>query len=65
MDINQLLALPLDIALENLKENGCQIEKIDYLNEPPGSKRLVRVQKISADTVNILAAFHYDPLEKE
>lgn len=65
MDFNQLISLELDSVKNILLKKGFHIEKIEYLNEPPGSLRVVRIQQIDADKVKILVFFHYDPLKKE
>lgn len=65
MDFSRFLALELNVAQKMLIHEGYRIEKIEFLNEPPGSLRVVRVQETSVKTVSILAAYHYDPLEKD
>ncbi len=65
MDFNQLISLELDTAKRLLLEKGYHTEEIEYLNKPPGSLRVVRIQETAAGKVKVLVFFHYDPLKKE
>lgn len=65
MDFNELLAMDFDSAQKLLLESGYHIDKIDFLNEPPGSKKVVRVQSSTSKSVNIIVSYHHDPIEKD
>lgn len=62
MDFNQLLAVEFELAQSILKENGYTIEKLSYLNAPPGSLKIVRVHEVLPNKVEVVVTYHLNPL---
>lgn len=63
MDTNQLLALEFEVAQRLLKDNGYIIEKMIYLNEPPGSLKVVRLKELASNKVEVVVTYYLDPLK--
>lgn len=58
MEILDILALTLDEAKKIVKDNNYEIKSLSYINEPPGTERIVRVKVLEEKYLDILVAYH-------
>ncbi|MFZ5943675.1 MAG: hypothetical protein ACOYVD_06175 [Bacillota bacterium] len=63
MDFENILAMKLVEAKIVLEAEGYAIDKVNFLNQPPGTARIVRVKKTKLNSIELLVTWHEDTLQ--
>lgn len=58
MILENILALSLEKGEKILEEENYNINSLQYLNNPPGDLRIIRVKEKKEKSLDILVAYH-------
>jgi len=62
MDLNDFLACDFESVQRELEKNDYIINVIKYLNNPPGTIKIVRIREVSPKNVELVVTYHHETL---
>ncbi|KJS87487.1 MAG: hypothetical protein JM58_03875 [Peptococcaceae bacterium BICA1-8] len=62
MDLNDFLACDFENAQRELRECGYIISDIKYLNNPPGTIKIVRIGEVFSKNIELVVTYHHNTL---
>ncbi|MFZ7104627.1 MAG: hypothetical protein ACOWWO_18485 [Peptococcaceae bacterium] len=60
MKFAEVLLLDYFLGEKILAEKGYLIDKVTYLNQPPGVERIVRIKEKAGKCLELLVIYHHD-----